>query len=133
MLFDLLQELATEMLAGAQRPAELRSLLGTLRMLKAVRSGQAASRDTSCVANDTEAAEREQSGPAETGPAADPDPAVLEIPPIRDLRRMAPFKRLDLVNEFRRRAQQCIDSDSLSPQQLSQLKRQLVELRSAGM
>ena len=42
MLFELLRQRATEMLAVVMKPAEIKSLLGTLRMLRTVEQDEQA-------------------------------------------------------------------------------------------
>ena len=157
MLFALLRERSMEMLAGATKPTELKSLLGILNSLAEIAEKQAArfekerpELDASGRAADAadpavpiikpqpdlSVMQQEQdTSPAPATDAGDDGPGIPELPQIADtaaLRSMLPIQRNQLVKEFRRKCRELFEQDRLNRQQRRQLEKTLDKLKGLG-
>ena len=128
-LFELLRQRVMQMLATAHKPAELRSLLGSLRQLPGAGGllkqldGLPAGRNrpAAAVAPD-QLATRLRDGFSQD------QTNLPQVPAITDMAGLPDCSREELVNAFARQAEPLISDDSLPRQQRRQLQRQLDKL-----
>ncbi|MCB1187701.1 hypothetical protein KDL29_11100 [bacterium] len=156
MLFELLRQRAMEMLAAATKPAELKSLLGTLSGLRALEQRglepklkrqarqpkpqqvpETAPSDSRglAVMQEADAAAVPDATQAASVEAVDerPEQELPSLPDIAELQGMSPITRHKLVKGFRTSVQELFDADNLPRQQRRQLERIIEKLDKARL